>query len=201
MRHVVSWRLAFQRVRNSYSSPGWFSAQSGPFTYAAIKYAIHLQYFLKTDKKSEFEKAQWDILVATEHLPKESVIMAMLNLLTITLEFPLKQAYSFSGLPFSYVFEGLLAILGIFRSFLARRCDMCSQLYVHCSGFAWVTFVVSVAHLVQPSVDTELHLSSLLQNRKVPEIARVILFCSMWLLHLRCHRIQIKLLSEDIFVR
>lgn len=67
------------------------------FTYAvinvfrAIKYVICLQYLLKTNKKSESEKAQQDILVATEHLPKENMVMAVLNLLlTVKLELPLK---------------------------------------------------------------------------------------------------------------
>lgn len=65
-----------------------------PFTDAVfreIKYVICPQYLLKTNRKSESEKAQQGILVATEHLPQENVVMVMLSvLLTITLELALK---------------------------------------------------------------------------------------------------------------
>lgn len=47
-------------------------------------YISCLQYLLENkEKKSESEKAQRDTLVATEHLPKESMVIAMLNSLRI----------------------------------------------------------------------------------------------------------------------
>lgn len=91
-----------------------------PFTYAvinvfrAIKYVICLQYLLKTNKKSESEEAQQDILVATEYLPIENMVVAMRSLLTIKLELPLKIGMQLFRTPlFIYFFpsfEGLLSI-------------------------------------------------------------------------------------------
>ena len=50
-----------------------------------------LQDLLKNkEKKSEPEKAQQDTVVATEHLPKENMIIAMLNSLRIQLELHMK---------------------------------------------------------------------------------------------------------------
>lgn len=77
-----------------------------PFTYAvinvfrAIKYVICLQYLLKTNKKSESEKAQQNILVATEHLPIENMVI----LLKIKLELPLKIGIQLFRTPLFFFF-------------------------------------------------------------------------------------------------
>lgn len=94
---LVSIYRFSDRVKNSYNRAVCDSEWNPePFTYdvinvfGAIKYVICLQYLLKTNKKSESEKAQQDVLVATEHLPKGNMVMVMLDLLlTIKLELPL----------------------------------------------------------------------------------------------------------------
>jgi len=83
MLSVSIYRFS-DRVKNSYNRALCDSVLNPePFTYAvinvfrAIKYVICLQYLLKTNKKSESEKAQQDILVAVERLPKENMVMAI----------------------------------------------------------------------------------------------------------------------------
>lgn len=93
MNHAISFHLKiFRKSKTTTKScnralcdPVW---NPESFTYAVINnifrtvtYITCLQYLLKTNKKSESEKAQQGILVAAEHLPKENKVLSMLNLL------------------------------------------------------------------------------------------------------------------------
>lgn len=144
-----------------------------PFTYAvinvfrAIKYVICLQYLLKTNKKSESEKAQQNILVATEHLPIENMVI----LLKIKLELPLKIGIQLFRTPlffFSPSFEGLSNILKYCWPFLENLVKM--QKTTCSASMTPVTFVVCLMHIIILSIDNELYLFSMLGNPKIQEI-------------------------------
>lgn len=93
-----------------------------------------LQDLLKNkEKKSEPEKAQQDTVVATEHLPKENMIIAMLNSLRIQLELHMKIGIQV----FRVSFVGLLGIFKFFQPVLTSLCD----------NGADCTF--SIVHLIQ----------------------------------------------------